>query len=249
MMRDREFVQKLLQRAADAGCDTLMFTVDLAVVGARYRDVRNGLTSATGGLRKFGQLISHPSWLYDVGIRGKPHVFGNLAEFVPDARRIDAFKDWVDSQFDASTTWEDIAWLRSIWKGKLVIKGVLEPEDALAAMNVGADAIVVSNHGGRQLDGVRSAISMLPAVVDAVGGRAEVFVDGGIRSGQDIAKAIALGADGVMIGRPWIWAMAAHGEAGVSHLLQVMEEELRVTLALTGCTNLSELSPEMLDMD
>ncbi|MCW9032822.1 MAG: L-lactate dehydrogenase [Rhodospirillales bacterium] len=250
MMRDRGYVEQLLQRAENVGCDTLVFTVDLAVVGPRYRDVRNGMTAEGTPLikiRKLMNLLSHPQWLHDVGIKGKPHVFGNLSEFVPGAQKLEAFKSWVDSQFDASVTWKDIEWLRGKWKGKLIIKGILEPEDALEAVEVGADGVVVSNHGGRQLDGVQSGISMLPHIVEAIGDKAEILVDGGVRSGQDIAKARALGASNVMVGRPWVWALASQGEAGLQQLLTTIKAELNITLALTGCPDINELSPAILD--
>jgi L-lactate dehydrogenase (cytochrome) len=250
MMHDRGYVEQLLKRAEEVGCTTLVFTVDLAVLGARYRDVRNGLNgpiSTMGKLKKAYQILSHPGWLHDVAINGKPHVFGNLAEFVPNASQIDAFKEWIDNQFDASVTWKDIEWLRSKWKGKLIIKGVLDAEDARSAVKAGADGVVVSNHGGRQLDGVRSSIAVLPEIVEALAGKAEILIDGGVRGGQDIAKAVAMGANGTMIGRGWIWALAAQGTPGLTRYLEAMREELKVTLALTGCPNLRDLTPAIFD--
>jgi len=251
MMRDRGFVRELLQRAKDVGVTTLVFTVDLAVVGARYRDVRNGMSGGVGSWGKLrGGILSyllHPDWLRDVAIGGKPHVFGNLTEYVPDATAPADFKDWVDSQFDPSVTWTDIEWLRSVWDGKLIIKGVLSPEDAVSAQRAGADAVVVSNHGGRQLDGVSSSIAMLPRVVDAVGDTAQVLMDGGVRSGQDVVKARALGAAATLIGRPWIYAVAARGEAGLNALLRTFKGEMKVSMALTGAPKLSDLSPDILE--
>ena len=253
MLRDRGAVQELLQRARNVGVTTLVFTVDLAVVGARYRDVRNGMS---GGISLWGKLragllsyLSHPAWLLDVGIRGKPHVFGNLAEYVPKASTPADFKEWVDSQFDPSVTWKDIQWLRSTWDGKLVIKGVLTPEDALAAGRAGADAVIVSNHGGRQLDGVSSSIAMLPRVVEATGDGVDVLMDGGVRSGQDIVKAQALGAKATLIGRPWIYAVAARGQAGLTSLLQTFRNEMEVSMALTGVTSVADLTPAILDRE
>lgn len=253
MLRDRGTVQELLQRATNAGVTTLVFTVDVAVIGARYRDVRNGMS---GGTTVWGKLragllsyLSHPGWLLDVGIRGKPHVFGNLAEYVPTASTPEDFKGWADSQFDPSVTWKDIEWLRSIWDGKLVIKGVLTPEDAVAAGRAGADAIIVSNHGGRQLDGVSSSIAMLPRVVEAAGDEVDVLMDGGVRSGQDVVKAQALGAKATLIGRPWIYAVAARGQAGLTSLLQTLKMEMEVSMALTGTTNVADLTPEILDRE
>ena len=253
MLRDRGAVQNILQRARDVGVSTLVFTVDLAVVGARYRDVRNGMSASVGmwGKLRAGLLsyLGNPRWLVDVGIRGKPHVFANIAEYVPKATTPADFKEWVDSQFDPSVTWKDIEWLRSIWDGKLVIKGVLSPEDALAAAHAGADAVIVSNHGGRQLDSVSSSIAVLPRVVEAAGDQLDVLLDSGIRSGQDVAKAQALGAKASMIGRPWVYAVAAHGEAGVTNLLQIMKSELEVSMALTGVSKIADLKPACLDFD
>lgn len=251
MMRDRGHVTELLDRAKAVGCTTLMFTVDLAVVGARYRDMRNGMG---GGIGRWARLRSgpidyalHPAWALDVGVHGKPHTFGNLARYVPKATTPADFKTWVDAQFDASVTWKDIEWLRSIWPGKLIIKGVLSAEDAVAAVDVGADAVVVSNHGGRQLDGVSSTIAMLPRVVDAIGTRAPVLMDSGIRSGLDVLRALASGAKAALVGRPWIWAVAAKGEPGLAALLYTFQGEMRVGMALTGTASLSEVNGDVLD--
>jgi len=211
MLKDRGAVQEILQRAKRVGVKTLIFTVDLPIVGARYRDVRNGLaggTNAWGRLRS-GLLsyLSHPKWLVDVGIKGKPHIFGNLADYVPKATTPADFKEWVDGQFDPSVTWKDIDWLRSIWDGNLVIKGVLSPQDAKDAAQTGADGIIVSNHGGRQLDGVSSSIQMLPRIKEHVGDDITLLLDGGVRNGQDVVKALALGAKATLIGRPWVYAV------------------------------------------
>ena len=251
MMRDRGAVSTLLARAAAAGCTTLVFTVDLAVTGMRHRDVRNGAvaTSLKASAFKAAQFISHPGWAVDVGLRGRPHAFGNLADIVPDPTSMGAFAAWVARQFDSSVTWKDIEWLRSVWKGKLLIKGVLEADDARAALAAGADGVIVSNHGGRQLDSVASTISKLPAIVDAVGDRAEVFMDGGVRSGIDVLKAVALGAKGVMIGRPWIFALAGAGQAGVSAMLATMEREMKVAMALGGVTRIDQVGRDFIDSD
>ncbi|WP_374632224.1 L-lactate dehydrogenase [Paracoccus sp. (in: a-proteobacteria)] len=249
MLRDRAIVTEILERAWDVGVRTLLFTVDLAIVGERYRDVRNGIAggaSAWGRLR-LGPLsfLSHPSWLIDVGIKGKPHTFGNLATYVPAATNPTEYREWVGSQFDASVTWKDIEWLRKIWKGNLIIKGVLSAEDAAAAAKAGADGVIVSNHGGRQLDGVASSISVLPEVVARVGDQTEVLMDGGVRSGLDVFRAAALGAKGVLIGRPWAYAVAARGEAGVSALLVTLQRELESAMALCGITRMSDIIPEV----
>ena len=249
MMRDRGHVRELLQRARQAGVDTLVFTVDLAVVGSRYRDTRNGMGGGLGGwgrLRSSLNFAVHPRWLVDVALGGRPLVFGNLASYVASAKNVQQFRSWIDSQFDPSVTWRDIEWLRTEWPGTLIIKGILEAEDACAAADAGAQGIVVSNHGGRQLDGAPSSISALPRIADAVAGRLEILMDGGVRSGQDVVKALALGAQSVMIGRAWVYALAARGEAGVRHLLSQMQRELSVTLALTGLTSPREASADML---
>ncbi len=250
MMKDRGYVKDLLNRAKAVGCKTLVFTVDLSVVGARYRDKRNGLD---GGLSAYGKLRAameyplHPKWAFDVGVKGKPHLFGNLSEMVPSAKSLADFKSWVGQQFDPSCTWKDIEWLRSIWDGNLIIKGILSPHDAQAAVDAGADGIVVSNHGGRQLDGVSSTINMTASVRDKVGDKTTIIMDGGVRNGQDVLKAIARGTQSVLIGRPWIWALAAKGEAGLNELLQTFKAEMHVSMALTGVTKISEISPEILD--
>ncbi|MFO1169045.1 MAG: L-lactate dehydrogenase [Rhodoblastus sp.] len=249
MMRDRGVVQDLLARAEAAGCNTLAFTVDLAVTGMRHRDLRNGALSSSLQARavKAWEISSHPRWLLDVALRGKPHGFGNLSDRVPDPTKLEAFTAWVASQFDSSVTWKDIEWLRGVWKGKLLIKGVLEPEDARAAVAAGADGVIVSNHGGRQLDSVAASVSKLPLVVDAVGDRVEVLMDGGVRSGVDVFKAVALGARGVLMGRPWVWALAAQGQAGVRDMLAIMRQEFRIAMALSGVTRVADIGRDAID--
>jgi L-lactate dehydrogenase (cytochrome) len=243
-MRDRGYAEQLLARATAVGAPVLVLTVDLAVVGARHRDTRNamlGEVSAWAKLRRGLDLVSHPRWVRDVGIAGKPLTFGNLEDAVPGARTPDAFKDWVDSQFDPSVTWDDIEWVRRNWDGKLAVKGVLDPEDARHAVDAGVDAVIVSNHGGRQLDAVSSTAAALPAVAEAIDGRVDVLADGGVRTGLDVAKFLAMGADACLLGRAWAWAVASQGEAGVRHVLDVLRADLDVALALTGCTDVSEL--------
>ena len=249
MIRDRGVIEALLARAWEAGCRTLVFTVDLPIPGMRHRDVRNGM-NATGlraALLRASQVLARPGWIWDVALRGKPLHFGCLSEQVPDARNLNAFKAWVDAQFDASVTWRDIEWLRGRWQGRLLLKGVLDVEDARKAVDVGADGIVVSNHGGRQLDSVASSISKLPAIVHAVGRQTEVLVDGGIRSGTDVFKALALGARGVLIGRPWVWALAAAGEPGLRAYLASVQRELRLAMMLTGTTRIADINGRHLD--
>jgi L-lactate dehydrogenase (cytochrome) len=247
VMRDRSYVEKLIGRAHAVQAPVLVLTVDLAVVGARHRDTRNGITGDPSALAKALRgldLVSHPGWLRDVPVKGGPLTFGNLAEVVPGARTPDAFKDWVDSQFDPSVTWKDVAWIRDLWPGKLIVKGVLDPEDARQAVQAGVDGIVVSNHGGRQLDAVPATAHALPAVAEAVGDQVEVLADGGVRTGLDVVKLAALGARAVLVGRGWAWAVAGRGQAGVAHMLSVLKSDIDVALALTGNRSFAEVSTE-----
>ena len=249
VMRDRSYAESLMAQATVAGCDALVLTVDFPVVGERYRDTRNGMTvpvDALGRVVKGVDLVRHVGWLRDVAIGGKPLTFGNLERAVPGATTPEAFKTWVDSQFDPSVTWDDLAWVREHWSGKVVLKGVLDPEDARRAVDEGVDALVVSNHGGRQLDDTTSTVRALPAVVDAVGDRTEVLVDGGVRSGLDVVKMLALGARACLIGRPWAWAVAGGGEAGVTQVLETIHQELLVAMALCGATDVAALDASVL---
>ncbi|MGD2128201.1 MAG: L-lactate dehydrogenase [Lysobacterales bacterium] len=246
MLRDRGLVRSLLERAAGRGCETLLFTVDLAVVGMRHRDRQAGMLGEAP-LARARQLLSRPRWLYDVAIRGKPHSFGHLVDQVADPSDMASFKAFVDSQFDPSATWKDIEWLRGLWKGRLLIKGVMSAEDATSAADCGADGVVVSNHGGRQLDGVASCITKLPEVAAALAGRAEVLMDGGVRYGADVVKALALGAHGVLIGRPWVWALAARGEQGLTDYLGVLQQEIAVSMALMGVNRIDEITAELIE--
>jgi L-lactate dehydrogenase (cytochrome) len=249
MLRDRALVQTLLQQVWASGCRTLLFTVDLPLAGMRHRDTRHGLglPGARAKLVRLSQVLARPNWLLDVALRGKPHAFGCLGAHVPAARDLDTFRAWVDAQFDPSVTWSDIDWLRGQWRGKLVLKGILDVADAQAAVDAGVDGIVVSNHGGRQLEGAASTASMLPSIVRAVGARTEVLVDGGLRSGTDVFRALALGAHGVLIGRPWIWALAAGGEAALRAMLGIWSRELRTSMALTGVTRVADIGPDHLE--
>lgn len=249
VMRDRGYAESLMARAHAVGAPVLVLTVDLAVVGARHRDTRNAVVGDVPAWAKFRRaldLAAHPRWIRDVPLAGKPLTFGNLEQAVPDASTPAAFRDWVDAQFDPSVTWKDIAWVREHWDGPLVVKGVLDPEDARRAADAGVDGIVVSNHGGRQLDSVSSTARALPRVVDAVADRVEVLADGGIRTGLDVVKMLALGARAVLVGRAWAWAVAAHGEAGVRHMLEVIKADIDVALALTGNTSCAGLDREAL---
>jgi len=249
MMRDRDFVLEMLQRAQAAGCQTLVFTVDLPVAGMRLRDYRNGMLGGgwQGKASQLLQLATSPFWAVDVGLKGKPHNFGNLSHKVDNPNDLAEYKSLVDSQFDTSVTWDDIRWLRDHWQGRILIKGVMEVDDARAAADAGADGVVVSNHGGRQLDGVASSISKLPAVAAALGDRMEIFMDGGVRSGIDVVKAVALGARGVLIGRPWIYALSARGEQGVVDLLDVFRREIATAMALMGVNRIADLNPDLVE--
>ncbi len=249
VMRDRSFAEGLMARAGDTGCEVLILTVDLPVVGARYRDGRNGLSGEVGpfgAMRTQLDRVGHPRWVKEVGVEGRPLTFGNLTDAVPNASMPQDFQKWVDSQFDPSVTWDDIAWVREHWKGRLVLKGILDSEDAKAAADHGVEGIIVSNHGGRQLDSVPSTAAALPAIAEAVGDELEVLVDGGIRSGLDVVKMLALGAKAALVGRPWAWAVAASGQHGVEHVLSLIREEMEVALALTGVTDVADLSADIL---
>jgi L-lactate dehydrogenase (cytochrome) len=248
MTRDRGFMAETLASVAEAGCPVLVFTVDLAVPGTRYRDQRNGMVATTTAQR-FSQAmdgILHPAWLWDVHLNGRPHTLGTVASASKDLKRLVEFWSWIGRNFDASITWDDIAWVREHWKGPIVIKGVLDVADARQAAAIEVDGIVVSNHGGRQLDGANSSIRALPPIAQAVGDRLTVLMDGGVRSGLDVLKALSCGARAVLIGRAWAWALGARGEAGVAHMLQILRQELRVAMALTGCTDVRNASGDLL---
>ena len=244
MIRDRAFMTDLLDLAEQAKCPALIFTVDMPVPGSRYRDYRSGLAGASGffgDLRRAMQAVGRPAWAWDVGVRGGPHSLGNVAPVLKGKTGIDDFFAWMRDNFDPTVTWDDLAWVRERWKGPLIIKGVLDADDAKRVADLGADGLVVSNHGGRQLDGVLSSTRALPPIADAVEGRLTILADGGIRSGLDVVRMLALGADGVLIGRAWAYALAARGEAGVSHVLDLMAAEMKVAMALTGVTRVDQL--------
>lgn len=249
MLRDRGIVKAVLERAWEAGCRTLLFTVDLPLAGMRHRDPRNGMSLAgpRPKLLKLVQLLARPGWIWNVALGGKPLVFGNLAEHVPAARDLNGMRAFIEAQFDPTVTWTDIAWLRGLWQGRLLLKGILDADDAREAVRVGADGIVVSNHGGRQLEGAASTASKLPAIARAVGAQTEVLVDGGVRSGVDVFRALALGARGVLIGRPWVWALAGAGEAGLRAMLETWRRELCTTMALAGVTRIADIGAAQLD--
>ncbi|UZK67257.1 FMN-dependent L-lactate dehydrogenase LldD [Sphingomonas sp. M1-B02] len=249
MIRDRGFMAELLDLATAAGCDALVFTVDMPVPGSRYRDYRSGLAGASGmagGLRRAWQAVQRPAWAWDVGLHGRPHQLGNVAPVLGKNSGLEDFFAWMRNNFDPKVSWSDLEFIRSRWSGPLIIKGILDPEDARAAAEAGADGIVVSNHGGRQLDGVPSTAQALPPIADAVGDKLTVLADGGVRTGLDVVRMLALGAKGVLLGRVWAYALAARGEAGVAHMLQLIEAEMRVAMALTGCTSIDKISRDAL---
>jgi len=241
-VRDRGFVANMLETAKEAGCAALILTVDLAVPGSRYRDAR----AAGGGLRRMFQLAARPEWLWDVAIRGRPHSLGNLEPVIGKNAPLSDFQAWIHANFDPSVSWKDVEWVRKQWPGPLIIKGILDPDDARAAAGSGADAVVVSNHGGRQLDGVLSSAHALPSIAETLGGRMPVLVDGGVRSGLDVVRMLALGANFVLVGRAWAYALAARGGDGVAHALKLIEGEMRVAMALTSCTKVSEIDADTL---
>ncbi len=251
VMRDRGFMKAMIARAKEAGCKALIFTVDMPVPGIRYRDMRSGLSA--GGpiarrLKRFGQVLARPGWAWDVGLMGGPHTLGHVVSALGSKAGIEEFWAWAGKNFDPTVTWKDIAAIRELWDGPLIVKGILDPDDARAAADVGVEGIIVSNHGGRQLDGALSSIRALPSIAKAVGNRTTVLMDGGIRTGADIVRALCMGARGVLIGRAWAWALAARGQAGVAHVLQILEKEMRVAMALTGATRISDLNPDRLDL-
>ena len=248
MVKDRGFVSDMVARAKEAGCGALLLTVDLAVPGTRYRDYRAGLSgSLRGPASRAFQVLRRPDWAWDVAVRGRPMTMGNLEPLLGSGAALADLMGWVAKNFDASVTWKDVEWVRSQWQGPLIVKGILDPDDARAAVDNGADAIVVSNHGGRQLDGVLSSARALPAIADAVAGRMPILADGGVRSGLDVVRMLALGADFVLLGRAWAYALAARGEAGVAHVLKLIEAEMRVAMALTGCTRIDQLNEQILE--
>jgi L-lactate dehydrogenase (cytochrome) len=247
VLKDRGYMRELLARAKSVGVPVLVFTVDLPVPGARYRDVRSGLFGGgSGGIGRLMDGAMHPGWVMDVWFGGRPHDFANAAPAVGKGASFTDFWVWVRKNFDPTLTWDDLGWIREAWGGPIVIKGVLDAEDAKRACELGVDGVIVSNHGGRQLDSAPSGVRALPAVVDAVAGRATVLMDGGVRSGLDVLKAMALGANGCLIGRLWAMALAARGEAGVAAMLATLEAELKTAMALTGCTDITKAGRELL---
>ena len=246
VMRDRNFIRNLVERAKAANCSALMITLDLQIMGQRHKDVRNGLSAPPKlTLGNIMDLATKPSWC--LGMLGtRRRQFRNIVGHVEGVKDMSSLADWTTSQFDPRLSWKDVAEIRRMWDGKVILKGILDAEDAKQAVNVGADAIVVSNHGGRQLDGAASSITALPAIVDAVGDKTEVWMDGGIRTGQDVLRAVALGARGTLIGRAFLYGLGAGGRAGVTRVLEILHKELDLTMALCGRSNLSEVDDSIL---
>jgi L-lactate dehydrogenase (cytochrome) len=252
VLKDRGFMRDLLGRAKAAGCPVLVFTVDLPTPGARYRDVRSGFTGASGisgALNQAWDGITHPAWMWDVWANGRPHTLGSVAAAIEGKGRVTDYLSWIARNFDRSVTWKDLDWVREVWDGPIVVKGVLDVADAKDAVNAGAQGLVVSNHGGRQLDGVRSSISALPKIAQAVGSDLEVYMDGGVRSGLDVLKAMALGARTCFVGRAWAYALGAGGEAQITKMLGTLRSELAVAMILTGCANVRDAGRELLDLE
>jgi L-lactate dehydrogenase (cytochrome) len=249
MLKDRGYMRALIARAKEAGCPVLAFTVDLPIPGSRYRDVRSGFTGSSGpwaSLRQAVDGLMHPAWMWDVWANGRPHSLGSVAGALK-GQKVTDYLGWLARNFDRSVTWADLDWVRETWDRPIVIKGVLDPADARDAVKAGAQGLVVSNHGGRQLDGVRSSITALPRIADAVGGDLEVYMDGGVRSGLDVLKALSLGAKACFLGRPWAYALAAGGEAQIARMLNTLRAELAVAMILTGCKSVADAGPDLLD--
>ncbi len=246
VLRDRGFMRNVLERAQLAGVKNLVFTVDTPVPGSRYRDAHSGMSGPFAAQRRVVQAIMKPAWALDVGLRGRPHDLGNVSRYLGKAIGLTDYIGWLGENFDASINWSDLEWIRNFWKGPMIIKGILDPEDARDAVRFGANGIVVSNHGGRQLDGVLSTAKALPTIADAVGDDLVVFADSGVRSGLDVLRMLALGAKGVMLGRAPAFALAAGGQAGVENMLDIFANEMRVAMTLTGVASVSRIGRTIL---
>jgi L-lactate dehydrogenase (cytochrome) len=246
VLKDRGFMKNALERAKAAGVTTLVFTVDMPTPGARYRDAHSGMSGPNANMRRMLQSMTHPFWAWDVGLHGKPHDLGNISTYRGHPTGLEDYIGWLAANFDPSISWKDLEWIREFWDGPMVIKGILDAEDARDAVTFGADGIIVSNHGGRQLDGVLSSARAMPAIADAVKGDLKILADSGIRSGLDVVRMIALGADTVMLGRAFAYALAADGEAGVTNLLNLIDKEMRVAMVLTGAKSISEITTDSL---
>jgi L-lactate dehydrogenase (cytochrome) len=246
VLRDRGFMKHALERAQAAGCSVLVFTVDMPTPGARYRDAHSGMSGSMAAMRRYLQAMTHPRWAWDVGLRGRPHDLGNLSIYRGKTTPLEDYIGWLAANFDPSISWRDLEWIRDSWPGPMLIKGILDPEDAKDAVRFGADGIIVSNHGGRQLDGVPSTARALPPIVDAVQGELKLLADSGVRNGLDVLRMIALGADAVLLGRAYAYALGAAGQAGVEHLLDLFAKEMQVAMTLTGAKTIAEINRDAL---
>jgi L-lactate dehydrogenase (cytochrome) len=242
VLKDRGFMKNVLERAKAAGVTTLVFTVDMPIPGARYRDMHSGMSGPFSASKRILQAVIHPHWAFNVGLLGKPHDLGNISAYRGKPTNLADYIGWLGNNFDPSISWKDLEWIRDFWDGPMVIKGILDVEDAKNAVKFGADGIVVSNHGGRQLDGVLSSTKALPPIADAVKNDLKIFVDSGIRSGLDVVRMLALGADCAMLGRSYIYALAAQGQQGVENLLDIYEKEMQVAMTLTGAKCIGDLN-------
>ena len=246
VLKDRGFMKNALERAKAAGVKNLVFTVDMPTPGARYRDAHSGMSGPFASSRRILQAMTRPDWAFNVGVMGRPHDLGNISKYLGKAVTLEDYMGWLANNFDPSISWSDLEWIRDFWKGPMIIKGILDPQDARDAVSFGADGIVVSNHGGRQLDGVLSTAKALPPIVKAVGNDLTVLVDSGIRSGLDVVRMLALGAKGVLLGRSMAYALAADGQRGVENMLDIFAKEMRVAMTLTGVTSIAQIDESTL---
>ncbi|WP_299944958.1 FMN-dependent L-lactate dehydrogenase LldD [uncultured Microbulbifer sp.] len=246
VLKDRGFMKNVLERAKKAGVTTLVFTVDMPVPGTRYRDMHSGMSGPNAVVRRAFQAMLHPSWAFEVGLLGKPHDLGNISTYRGEPNRLEDYIGWIEDNFDPSISWKDLEWIREFWNGPMIIKGILDKQDAKDAVSFGADGIVVSNHGGRQLDGVLSTVKAFPSIADTVKGELKLFVDSGIRTGLDVVRMLALGADCTLLGRSYIYALAAQGQIGVEKILDLYENEMRVAMTLMGAKNIRDLNQDSL---
>jgi len=249
VLKDRAFMKSALERALAVGVKTLVFTVDMPVPGSRYRDAHSGMSGSNANIRRMLQAITHPLWAISVGLGGRPHDLGNISAYRRQRTKLVDYMGWLAENFDPDISWKDLEWIRDFWPGNLMIKGILDPDDVEDAIRLGADGLVVSNHGGRQLDGVSSSIRVLSDIVGAADKRTKVLVDSGFRSGLDVVRALCLGADAVMLGRSYIYALAAGGQAAVENLLDLYAKEMRVAMTLMGAQSVTDLTPEHIKFD
>jgi L-lactate dehydrogenase (cytochrome) len=250
MIRDRSFMVDLLNQAREAKCSALIFTVDMPIPGSRYRDYHSGLAGESwlsGNVKRISQAMMKPSWALDVGLLGMPHKLGNVTPLLKKNSGLEDFMAWMGNNFDPTVTWKDIEFVRDNWDGPIILKGILDPEDARQAAAMQVDGLIVSNHGGRQLDGVLSSVKCLPRIADVVGGQLDIMVDGGITSGLDVVRMLALGAKSVLLGRAWVYALAAKGQIGVEHIIDLIHKEMIVAMTLTGCKSLNDINKSVID--